>query len=91
LVKHYNIRIDGRVQGVGFRYAARNIARSYGINGFVRNEPDGTVYIEAEGEEKNLNRYLAWCRKGPSMSYVTEVNFEEGEIKPFPSYFSVDF
>lgn len=79
------------MQGVGFRFSARNVAKTNGITGFVRNETDGSVYIEAEGEEKNLDRFLAWCRKGPSMSYVTNVSFEEGDIKPFSSAFSVDF
>jgi acylphosphatase len=67
------------------------MAKAWGIKGFVRNEPDGSVYIEAEGEEKNLDMFLAWCRKGPAMSYVTNVTWEEGEIRPFPSSFSVDF
>ena len=88
---HYNIRINGRVQGVGFRFSARNIAKAYGIKGFVRNEPDGSVYIEAEGEEENMNRFIIWCRKGPAMSYVTDVSVEKGDIVPFPASFSVDF
>jgi acylphosphatase len=91
LIKHYNLRIHGRVQGVGYRFSARNMAKNWGIKGFVRNEPDGSVYIEAEGEEKNLVMFLAWCKKGPSMSYVTDMTWEEGKIRPFPSSFSVDF
>ena len=46
---HQNIRISGRVQGVGFRYNAREAAFHYGIKGFIRNQPNGDVYIEAEG------------------------------------------
>jgi acylphosphatase len=88
---HYNIRISGRVQGVGFRFTARNIARAYGLKGFVRNEPDGSVYIEAEGAEKDINKFIAWCRKGPSMSYVTDVYYEKGDMKPFTDPFTVGF
>lgn len=79
------------MQGVGYRFSARNMAKARGIKGFVRNEPDGSVYIEAEGEEKNLDMFLAWCKKGPAMSYVTYVTWEEGDIRPFTSSFSVDF
>ena len=53
---HKNIVIQGWVQGVGFRYAARKMAFQYGINGFVRNLPDGSVYIEAEGSEASGGR-----------------------------------
>jgi len=48
--KHVNITVKGRVQGVGFRYSAMEAAEELGIKGFVRNMPDGSVYIEAEGE-----------------------------------------
>jgi acylphosphatase len=49
--KHFNIRISGRVQGVFFRASTKAKAEELGISGFVQNEPDGSVYIEAEGEE----------------------------------------
>jgi two-component system LytT family response regulator len=52
---HKNIRITGRVQGVGFRYSARSLASSLGIKGFVRNLPNGEVYIEAEGNYLTLH------------------------------------
>lgn len=45
-MKHISIRIYGRVQGVGFRVSAQKKADELGITGFVRNEPDGTVYLE---------------------------------------------
>jgi len=62
-MKHLNLKVLGRVQGVGFRYSALRAARSYGIKGFVRNEPDGSVYMEVEGEEMNLGLFLDWCSK----------------------------
>ncbi len=43
------LRVTGRVQGVGFRYYAQKKALELGVNGYVRNRPDGSVYIEAEG------------------------------------------
>jgi len=54
----YKIQITGDVQGVGFRWSAANEARSRGINGFVKNETDGTVYIEAEGYRDQLNYFV---------------------------------
>lgn len=48
----------GRVQGVGFRYTAKYIARSLGVTGWVRNEWDGTVTMEAQGRETLLNKLL---------------------------------
>ena len=48
---HLEGNIRGKVQGVFFRDATRDFARFRGINGIVRNEPDGSVYLEAEGDE----------------------------------------
>jgi acylphosphatase len=75
---HYNIRINGHVQGVGFRWSAARVANLLGIKGFVRNMPDGSVYIEAEGTEKKLEEFIHWCRKGPSFGHVETVIAEKG-------------
>ena len=80
---HKNITIRGRVQGVGFRFSARNAARQYGIKGFVKNLPDGSVYIEAEAPEYNMNLFLTWCEIGPSHAIIDELNISEGELKKF--------
>ena len=89
-MQHYNIRITGRVQGVGFRYTARNVAVSFNIRGFVKNEYDGAVYIEAEGEEQALRHFVRWCRKGPASCRVSDIYVEPGEVKGFSS-FSIRF
>ena len=68
--QRYSIKITGRVQGVGFRYTTLSEARRIGLTGFVRNMPDGSVYIEAEGPVETLNSFVAWCRKGPGISFV---------------------
>jgi len=49
----------GRVQGVGFRATARSIARSYPITGWVRNEPDGSVLLEAQGSQEKIDAFIA--------------------------------
>jgi acylphosphatase len=72
-VKNLIIKIYGDVQGVGFRDAAYWTARKMHVAGFVMNEPDGSIYIEAEGEEGDLKEFLAWCKKGPVTAKVSKV------------------
>ena len=57
-MKHLKISITGRVQGVFFRDSARMEANRLGVAGFARNEPDGSVYIEAEGEKDALDEFF---------------------------------
>ncbi len=76
-MKRYNIKVTGRVQGVFYRNTARQEAVRLGLNGLARNEPDGSVYIEAEGEESSLKEFLAWCHDGPQLASVTEVEISE--------------
>ncbi|MBU0708986.1 acylphosphatase [Patescibacteria group bacterium] len=79
MTKHLQMKIYGRVQGVFFRANTVEKAQQLGLTGSVRNEPDGTVYIEAEGEEEILKRLLEWCYQGPQMGMVDNVNFEFSE------------
>lgn len=84
--KHYSIRVSGKVQGVYFRASTEAKARELGINGFVRNERDGSVYIEAEGEAETLERFIAWCHKGPERAQVTSCKAEEGVLKAYTGF-----
>jgi acylphosphatase len=86
----YKIRVTGRVQGVGFRHAARSAARYLGLRGYVRNEKDGSVSIEAEGEQASLNEFLAWCRKGPGYGFIERVTVETFPVLPY-SEFSIRY
>ncbi len=85
-MKHYKLRIQGRVQGVWYRASAHRKARELGLRGFVRNEPDGSVYAEAEGEEAGLQAFVNWCRQGPDLARVEQVTVEEGPIKGFETF-----
>jgi acylphosphatase len=85
-MKHINLKISGRVQGVGFRYSARSAARFYSIKGFVRNEPDGSVYIEAEGEDENIRKFIEWCNIGPGGGKIDEVIISEGNMRGFEKF-----
>tara|TARA_B100001013_G_scaffold171401_1_gene102808 strand:- start:1835 stop:2101 length:267 start_codon:yes stop_codon:yes gene_type:complete len=76
-MKRLKITVEGRVQGVFFRDSTRNKATELGILGFVRNQPDGKVYIEAEGECTALERFSQWCQEGPKWARVAKVEIVE--------------
>jgi acylphosphatase len=86
MMKHINITVKGIVQGVGFRNAAKHQARYLGIKGFVRNQSDGSVYIEAEGNDAALAEFVKWCRKGTVFSQVDDVIVEDSECQYFSSF-----
>jgi len=85
-MKHINITLKGRVQGVGFRYSALRAAKSYDIAGFVRNETNGSVYMEAEAEDINLKLFIEWCRNGPGLARVDEIIQTESGICGFQDF-----
>lgn len=88
-LRHIDIRVTGAVQGVGFRYHTRLKAHGLGLTGFVRNEPDGSVYIEAEGHTEPLEALVNWCWHGSQRARVESVRFTEGTMKNFQSFTSV--
>jgi acylphosphatase len=65
--------ISGLVQGVFYRQSAVDEARSLGLDGWVRNLPDGSVEAEAEGERAAVEAFVAWCRRGPPSARVDRV------------------
>jgi len=83
----YKIHVSGYVQGVGFRWSTVRAAKNLGITGFVKNLPDGSVYIEAEGSAKQLKSFVDWCIKGPGQveSVTTDqyppVNYNDFRIE----------
>lgn len=74
------------MQGVFFRASAKQKADELSIAGFVKNEKNGDVYIEAEGEENLLKKFVEWCKKGPSRANVKEVKTEESGLKNFRNF-----
>lgn len=82
----YRIKVTGRVQGVFFRASTKEKADQIGIEGWVRNERDGSVLIEAEGEEEQMKQFVEWCRRGSSASQVDDVSVEEIERSGFTSF-----
>jgi len=79
--------VHGRVQGVFFRQAAAEEARSLGLRGWVKNLPDGDVEMVAEGPRRELKILAAWANQGPRLARVTGVEEEwsdyRGEEGPF--------
>jgi acylphosphatase len=69
-MKSVSIKINGKVQGVFFRASTKAKADQLEVKGIVRNEPDGSVYIEAEGEENILDPFIEWSKRGPARAQV---------------------
>lgn len=86
MVKHLDITIHGQVQAVGFRYYTKQTAESLGIKGIVQNQLDGTVRVEAEGEENALQKLLEWCKHGPSKATIDKVGTSLAELKNYQSF-----
>lgn len=86
-MKRVEIRVKGRVQGVFYRVNTQEQAEKLGLTGWVRNTPDGTVEIVAEGEEAKLRSFVDWCRRGPTSAHVEDirVNFSDatGDFESF--------
>lgn len=77
--KHAHVFVSGRVQGVFFRATTRDEARKRGVNGWVKNLPDGRVEAIFEGEEKGVREMIDFCHEGSGPAKVkdVEVNWEE--------------
>jgi acylphosphatase len=82
-----HIHVSGRVQGVFYRSNTQRKAEELGLNGWVRNLPDGRVEVVAEGEEELLEKLIDWCRIGPPAAKVERVEIKResanGEFKTF--------
>jgi acylphosphatase len=81
--------IHGRVQGVGFRYAAREAAVEIGVSGWVRNLSDGTVEIVAQGTAEALAALRSWAAKGPRHAAVERVLVERWDPRPAAQGFEI--
>lgn len=88
-MKHLDIMISGKVQGVFFRATSKAVADQLGIKGTVRNLPDGKVFIEAEGDDFSLELFLEFCHKGSDRSVVEEVDVRESEMKNYVNFEAV--
>jgi acylphosphatase len=78
--------ITGRVQNVGFRYNTRKAAETHNIAGFVKNRPDGAVYVEAIGEDEDLDQFILWCQRGPAWARVDRVQIQNLPLQEFEGF-----
>jgi acylphosphatase len=85
-VQRLHLRITGRVQGVGFRWFAREEARRLGLSGWVVNLPDGNVEVAAGGEPSSLERLRRALEVGPTGAGVSEVTDIPGDLPPTLPY-----
>ena len=76
-MKRLEIYVSGVVQGVGFRYFTRKVAKELGLKGYVMNLPDGRVYITVEGDSGRLEKFLSAIKEGPPMAIVKSIEVRE--------------
>lgn len=76
-MKAVRATVTGRVQGVSFRWYTEERARELGVTGWVRNEPDGSVALHAEGADDAVDALVEWCRTGPALARVRNVAVRE--------------
>lgn len=86
LVRVY-IKLSGRVQGVAFRYYARDMAYYYGVKGWIKNLENGEVEAVIEGSKAAVKKMIFWCKKGPALAIVENIEIDwqdySGEFNDF--------
>ena len=76
-MKSYKIEVSGRVQGVFFRYYTKQTAEKLGLLGTVQNQPDGSVLIYVQGNDKEMDEFIKWCHQGSPPSKVDTVEVSD--------------
>lgn len=76
-MKRYRVVVKGRVQGVWYRQSTLEEAKRLGLRGWVQNLANGDVEILVEGEEKTLGELVDWCKNGPPLAVVEDINIKE--------------
>ncbi len=89
--KRVHITVYGRVQNVFFRLGTQKQAGILNLAGWVKNNPDKTVEIIAEGEESDLRKLIDYCRKGPLLSRVDDLDISWEESKEEFEGFSIRY
>lgn len=88
--KRISVTVTGRVQGVGYRYYVTDCASDHGISGYVKNNPDGTVTVVAEGEESSLQDFIATLHaSGDNYIKVNDINVTWGAARKEFSDFGI--
>jgi acylphosphatase len=85
-MKHLDITVKGKVQGVFYRASTKAVADQLGVRGFVKNADNGDVIIAAEGDKSTLELFLDWCKEGPERAEVNSVETHEGDLKNYRNF-----
>ena len=85
----YKIIVQGRVQGVGFRWFTMQIAQQLNLNGYVSNLVDGNVEVFVQGDDVTVQEFISKLRQGPSFSQVTNLLVNDADIDNSFKYFKV--
>ncbi len=80
-MRRVRIKVYGKVQGVFFRYSAKELADRLGVKGFAKNNFDGTVEVLAEGNDTEVNQIVEFCKQGPEMSRVEKIELKEEKVR----------
>lgn len=84
---NYHLTITGRVQGVGFRGSTMMVARQLGVVGFVRNQVDGSVYVEVQGKAEAVKSFInKMCDSPTPYGRVDHVDVSEHELSHYPDF-----
>ncbi|WP_270182664.1 acylphosphatase [Alkalihalobacillus sp. CinArs1] len=90
-MKRYHLIVSGQVQGVGFRAFTQQKAAKYNLSGYVKNNTDGSVEIEAQGDETQIKQFISSIEKGSAFSSVDKINANEEEVKQEEESFSIRY
>ncbi|NCD70447.1 acylphosphatase [Mucilaginibacter sp. R11] len=85
-MKHIDIIVQGKVQGVNYRQSTKAVADQVGVKGYVLNQDDGNVFIAAEADEMLLDIFLDWCKDGPEAARVSNLTTTDGELKNYRNF-----
>ncbi|HET6204047.1 MAG TPA: acylphosphatase [Planctomycetota bacterium] len=85
-LQHLRVVYRGRVQGVGFRWTARSLADRHGIMGSVRNEPDGSVSIRAQGPPDAVDGFLKSIESAFDRHITSRKTYKMGELASYSSF-----
>jgi acylphosphatase len=85
-IKNLRVVVSGKVQGVFFRHSVKKVADILGVKGFIRNEHNGSVFVEAEGDDEMVNKLVDYCHHGPDNAKVEKVSITLGEIVGYDSF-----
>lgn len=90
-MKQAILKLFGEVQGVGMRYWINQIARELNLTGWVKNEPDGTVSILAQGREEDLNKLILFIKNKIDFTKIERLEEQRDEVKDQIRNFNIRF